>query len=65
MQFRNRARSCCFLVLILFCLMASGQLPETRTATVRLKVVDFRGDDLGNGTVEVFKDVYGSQELSV
>jgi hypothetical protein len=64
MEFRKRAWRCCPLLLSLFCLIASGQMAETRTATVHLKLVDFRGDDLGNGRVEVFKDVYGSKNLA-
>jgi hypothetical protein len=64
MEFRKRAWHYCPLVLILFYLIASGQMAETRTATVHLKFVDFRGDDLGDGTVEVFKDVYGSKNLA-
>jgi hypothetical protein len=64
MEFRKRAWRCCPLVLSLFCLVASGQMAETRTATVHLKLVDFRGEDLGDGTVEVFKDVYGSKNLA-
>ena len=57
-------RYCCLLALSLFFLIASSQMPETRTATVHIKLVDFRGDDLGDGTVEVFKDVYGSKNLA-
>lgn len=64
MEFRKRAWRCCPLVLTLLCLLASGQMAETRTATVHLKLVNFRGDDLGDGTVEVFKDVYGSKNLA-
>ena len=64
MEFRKRAWRCCPLVLTLFCLLASGQMAETRTATVHLKLVNFRGDDLGGGTVEVFQDVYGSKNLA-
>jgi hypothetical protein len=64
MEFRMRFWHCCLFILGFFCLIASGQMAETRTATVHLKFVDFRGDDLGDGTVEVFKDVYGTKNLA-
>jgi hypothetical protein len=65
MEFSKRAWRCCYmLALSLFCLIASGQMPETRTATVHLKLVDFRGEDLGDGTVQVFKEEYGSKNLA-
>src|SRR5438270_2000771 len=63
MEFRMRVWHCCLFIFV-FCLIASSQMAETRTATVHLKFVDFRGDDLSDGTVEVFKDVYGSKNLA-
>ncbi len=64
MQSANRASLYCLSLFIFFGLIASGQMAETRTATVHLKLVNFRGDDLGDGTVDVFKDVYGSKNLA-
>jgi hypothetical protein len=65
MEFRKRAWRCCPLVLTLFCLIASGQMAETRTATVHLKLVDFRGEDLGNGTVQVFRDAHDESKKNL
>jgi hypothetical protein len=40
-------------------------MAETRTATVHLKLVDFRGGDLGDGTVQVFKDQYDESKKNL
>jgi len=66
MKFRKLAWRCCYLLaLSLFCLIAIGQMPETRTATVHLKLVDFRGEDLGDGTVEIFRDAFGESKKNL
>lgn len=65
MEFRRRPWGWCPLVLTLFCLIASGQMAETRTATVHLKLVDFRGEDLGDGTVQVFRDAYDQSKKNL
>jgi hypothetical protein len=40
-------------------------MAETRTATVHLKLVNFRGDDLGDGTVSLFKHEYDDSKKNL